>query len=46
MRSDETNVRESIDAEESEARLRFFELDVAEEELRVRVVVVVVVDDE
>ena len=39
MRSNETNVRESIDVEESNARLRSFELNVAEEKLRVRVVV-------
>ena len=43
MRSDEADVREGIDAEESEALLRLFELDVAEEEVwfaraRVRVV--------
>ena len=43
MRSDEADVREGIDAEESEALLRLFELNVAEEEVwfaraRVRVV--------
>ena len=43
VRSDEADVREGIDAEESEALLRLFELDVAEEEVgvaraRVRVV--------
>ena len=38
MRSDEANVREGIDAKKSKALLRFFELDAAEEEIRVRVV--------
>ena len=44
--SDEANVRESIDAEESEALLRLFELNVAEEEVWVARARVRVVGDE
>ena len=46
MLSDEADVREGIDAEESEALLRLFELDVAEEEVWVARVRVRVVGDE
>ena len=46
MLSDEENVRESIDAEESEALLRLFELNVAEEEVWVARARVGVVGDE
>ena len=38
MKSDEANVREGIDAEKSEALLRLLKLDVAKEEIRVKVV--------
>ena len=46
MLSDEANVRESIDAEESEALLRLFELNVAKEEVWVARARVRVVGDE
>ena len=46
MLSDEADVREGIDAEESEALLRLFELDVAEEEVWVARARVRVVGDE
>lgn len=38
MKSGKANEREGIDAEKSEALLRFFELDASKEEIRVRVI--------
>ena len=38
MKSGKVNEREGIDAEKSEALLRFFELDASKEEIRVRVI--------
>ena len=46
VRSDEVDVREGIDAKESEALLRLFEFDVVEEEVGVARVRVRVVGDE
>ena len=46
MLSDEANVRESIDAKESKALLRLFEINVAEEEVWVARARVRVVGDE